>query len=137
MMPMETASLTIENFENYFNDIAELVFRYRNNLDQEPIIPSVGYPELYDAFVKELPYKGAAIEDLLTEVREKIVPNSSKVRHPRFLAWMNNAGCDAGFLGDMLNIGLNQNPFMYKAGPAVTVIEDIVIQWMGHCPTNC
>jgi aromatic-L-amino-acid/L-tryptophan decarboxylase len=129
---MNTANLTIANFEKYFNDIAELIFKYRNNLDQEPIIPSVGYPELYDIFNKELPHKGTAIEDLLTEVKEKIVPNSSKVGHPRFLAWMNNAGCDAGFLGDMLNIGLNQNPFMYKAGPAATVIEDIVVQWMGQ-----
>jgi len=128
---MNTENLTIENFENYFNDIAEIIFRYRDNLDQEPIIPSVGYSELYEAFNKELPYNGAAIEDLLTEVKEKIVPNSSKVGHPRFLAWMNNAGCDAGFLGDLINAGLNQNPFMYKAGPAATVIEDIVVQWMG------
>lgn len=129
---MNTENLTIENFENYFNNVAEIIFKYRNDLDQEPIIPPVSYPELYEAFNKELPFKGTAIEELLTEVKDKIVPNSSKVGHPRFLAWMNNAGCDAGFLGDLINMGLNQNPFMYKAGPAATVIEDIVVQWMGE-----
>lgn len=38
----------------------------------------------------------------------------------------------AGMLGEFLNIGLNQIPFMYKAGPAATVIEDVVIKWVGE-----
>lgn len=128
---MDNNNLNIENFEDYFRGISEIIFDYRNNLNQEPLIPSIGYSDLYKTFYEELPYHNVEMGKLLLEVKEKIVPNSSKVGHPRFLAWLNNAGCDAGFLGDLINTGLNQNPFMYKAGPAATVIEDIVVQWMG------
>jgi len=134
---MNTDSLTIENFEDYFRSISEIVFRYRDNLNQEPLLPSIGYSDLYQLLYEEMPYHGVAIEKLLIDVQDKIIPNSSKIGHPRFLAWMNNAGSDAGVLGDLINIGLNQVPFMYKAGPAATVIEDVVIQWMGQLFGYC
>jgi len=129
---MNTDNLIIENFEDYFRDISEIVFNYRDNLNQEPLIPSIGYSDLYKTLYEDIPYHGVEIEKLLIDVKDKIIPNSSKIGHPRFLAWMNNAGSDAGILGDLINTGLNQIPFMYKAGPAATVIEDIVIQWMGQ-----
>jgi aromatic-L-amino-acid/L-tryptophan decarboxylase len=128
---MNTDNLNIENFENYFRDISEIIFSYRDNLNQAPLIPSIRYPDLYTSLYEDIPYQGIEIEELLTEIKGKIIPNSSKVGHPLFLAWMNNAGSDAGMLGDLINTGLNQNSFMYKAGPAATVIEDIVVQWMG------
>jgi aromatic-L-amino-acid/L-tryptophan decarboxylase len=128
---MNTDNLNIENFEDYFRDISEVIFNYRDNLRQEPLIPSIEYSDLYKILHEDIPYHGVEIEKILADVKEKIVPNSTKIGHPRFLAWMNNSGSDAGFLGDLINTGLNQNPFMYKAGPAATVIEDIVIQWMG------
>lgn len=129
---MNSNNLNIENFEDYFRDISEIIFNYRDNLNQEPLIPSTSYSDLYKSLYEDVPYQGVEIENLLTVIKNKIIPNSSKVGHPRFLAWMNNAGSDAGFLGDLINTGLNQNPFMYKAGPAATVIEDIVIKWMGQ-----
>lgn len=128
---MDYSNLDIENFNNYLELVTETIIEYRDNLHQEPLVPGLSYPDLKSKLHEDLPYIGTSIEDVLTDFKEKVIPNSSKIGHPRFLAWMNNAGSDAGVLGEFLSIGLNQIPFMYKAGPAATVIEDLVIKWFG------
>lgn len=126
---MKVNDLTLDSFEEYFSEISDMIFNYRNNLYHDPVIPSIEYSNLKTLLMEDIPYNEMEIKNILLDIKDKIIPNSTKVGHPLFLAWMNNSGCDAGTLGDILTTGLNQVPFMYKAGPALTVIEDLVVNW--------
>jgi aromatic-L-amino-acid decarboxylase len=128
----KTNSLDLEDFEKHLNKVAEIACRYTNTISQNPVVPQTTYADLYTLLDEKLPRESTAIEQLFAEIDENVIPNCTKIGHPRFLAWLLTSPSPAGTLGEMLNVALNQIPTMYKSSPAATVIEDIVIKWFGE-----
>jgi aromatic-L-amino-acid decarboxylase len=125
-------NLDIDHLEEYLAAVCDLIVDYRERLAEDPVVPQIDYPHLFEQIHHTLPRTATPIEEVLEDVEQTIIPFCTKVGHPRFLAWMNNSSSAAGILGEILNVGLSQVPFMYKGGPAATVLEDIVVQWYGQ-----
>ncbi len=128
----KSSNLKIKDFDQYLYKICDLISEYQEGLINDPVVPQIDYNDLYGIIENKFPLEGTNIDQVLEDIKKTIIPNSSKVGHPRFLAWMNNSSSEAGVLGEILNIGLSQVPFTYKGGPAATVLEDIVIKWFGQ-----
>lgn len=122
-------NLDMEQLDDAFNAIQALILNYRHNLYDEPVYPELDYHDLQRQLTTDLPMTGTDYPDILSEIEQLVIPGCTKVGHPRFLAWMNNSSCDAGMLGEMLNIGLAQVPFTFKGGQSATIIEHLVGQW--------
>jgi aromatic-L-amino-acid decarboxylase len=125
-------NLEIKDFDKYLVKICDMISKYQEDLINDPVVPQISYDDLYKTIDNKFPIEETNIDQVLKDIKETIIPNSSKVGHPRFLAWMNNSSSEAGVLGEILNIGLSQVPFTFKGGPAVTVLEEIVIKWFGQ-----
>lgn len=111
------------------NEVTQLIDNYRVNLDGGDVIPDRPYEEVEELLKESLPKEGTSIPSVMDQIRRDYIPNCSKVGHPNFLAWMNNSSCDAGLLGEMINVGLAQVPFTFKGGKSATVIEHLVTEW--------
>lgn len=59
---------------------------YERNLATTPLIPSLSTEALTDLL--SIPDSGIGVDGVFASIREKIIPNSTAVAHPRFLAYV-------------------------------------------------
>lgn len=129
---MRQTSLDLDRFEEYLQEAVKIVADHIQNIAESPVIPEISPKELYAKIPHTLPMEGVGIEQTLAEFRETIVPYSTRIGHPRFLAWIVTSPAPAGTIGEILNIGLNQVPLAFKGSPSASITEDIVLQWFGQ-----
>lgn len=126
---MNTNSLDLENIELHLEKAIKVVGDYINNIGKDPVVPNISREDLTNLLLSEIPYEGMGIEEVMEDTKKNVIPYCSKIGSPRFLSWIITSPSPAGIIGEILNLGLSQAPFCFKAGPAATVLEDIVISW--------
>jgi len=122
-------NLDLDDFEDVIQGARDLTLSYRDKLSEDPVYPEIDYADVEAAFDEPPPDEGVGGRAILDVVEKKVIPGCTKVGHPRFLAWMNNSSCDAGVVGEMINIGLGQVPFTFKGGKSFTAIERTTGRW--------
>ncbi len=124
-----SGTLDIEDFEKYLISAFDIINGYILNINNCPVIPPGSYDDLRKSIYSDLPLQGENIGTLIDDIVENIVPYSTKIGHPCFLSWIITSPSPAGTLGELINVGLNQVPALYKGGKAATVLEDVVVRW--------
>ncbi|MCP4724891.1 MAG: amino acid decarboxylase, partial [bacterium] len=124
-----SGSLDIENLEHYIEKAAKIITGHIDNISRGPVMPPDSYEEVSQKIFSDLPLEGEDIDILIDEISSKIVPSCTKIGHPRFLSWIITSPAPAGTIGELINVGINQVPALYKGGKASTVLEEIVIKW--------
>ncbi|AHM57021.1 L-2,4-diaminobutyrate decarboxylase Ddc [Peptoclostridium acidaminophilum DSM 3953] len=122
--------LELEKMDIHIESVMELIKKYQSGISSGRVLPKASRREMEDLLFEEMPIQGKDAEAVIEEFADKIIPNSTKVGSARFLSWIITSPSQAGILGEMANIGLSQAPFLFKAGPAATVIEDMIINWI-------
>ncbi|MFV0421138.1 pyridoxal phosphate-dependent decarboxylase family protein [Oleidesulfovibrio sp.] len=122
-------TLDLDNLERHLQSAAKLIARRISNITSDPVKKDVTFEELASIIPSDFPTEGLGPQAVINEVAQHIEPYSTKIGHPRFLAWITTSPGPAGTLGDMLCTGLNQAPLTFKGGPAATVLEEIVLSW--------
>lgn len=122
--------LELEKMDLHIDSLMGLIKKYQSEISSGRVLPEASRSEMERIIFEEMPTAGKAPEAVIGEFAEKIIPNSTKVGSARFLSWIITSPSQAGILGEMANIGLSQAPFLFKAGPAATVIEDMAIGWI-------
>ena len=76
------------------------------------------------------PEQGEAVEDILRDFRDVIVPGVTHWNHPDFFAYFAVTGSGPGILGEMLAAALNTNAMLWRTGPAQTELEERTLDWL-------
>lgn len=122
--------LELKNFDEKLDQVCSVIKDYQKNISSGKVVPTTSRTEMENLLNESLPLNEMDLSDVLLEFKEKVIPNSTKIGSSKFLSWIITSPSQAGILGEIANIGLTQAPFVFKAGPAATVIEDMVIRWM-------
>ncbi|ABB37925.1 Aromatic-L-amino-acid decarboxylase [Oleidesulfovibrio alaskensis G20] len=122
-------TLDLDNLEQNLQQAAELIAGRIRAIACDPVKQNISFEELAAIIPCDLPDEGHGPEAVIGEVARHIEPYSTRIGHPRFLAWITTSPGPAGTIGDMLCTGLNQAPLSFKGGPAATVLEEIVLGW--------
>ncbi|KAG5472842.1 hypothetical protein LSCM4_02167 [Leishmania orientalis] len=69
---------------------------------------------------------------ILDEIQTHIVPGMTHWQHPDFYAWFPSQLSPAALLGDAIASGFNQPGFNWRASPAATELEMIVMDWLAR-----
>ena len=87
--------------------------------------------KVYKSFAKRLQDKGEEnIESTLNEIMEKIVPGMCHWSHPHNIAWFPCIHPRVTILGSMLEYSLNCVGFSWESSPALTEMEQLVLDWL-------
>jgi aromatic-L-amino-acid decarboxylase len=81
-------------------------------------------------FSEPLPRDRAAFDDVLREINEKVVANSTMSINPRFLAYFTGGANQAAIPAEMIAAALNQNTAKWHIAPSATELERQVIRWI-------
>jgi aromatic-L-amino-acid decarboxylase len=61
---------------------------YERSIPQRPIFPAIDHAVLSGLLRAPFPDKGIGVEGLFRMINEKILPNTTTLSHPRFLAFV-------------------------------------------------
>ncbi len=107
----------------------ELIAGHLRGIGDTPAVPQLTPEQLLETIPGDLPREELGVAQVLAETREKILPGLTRIGHPRFWPWILSSPSPAGTLGELINVGLNQTPGLFRASPVTTVLERVVTGW--------
>jgi len=124
-------NLTDENFREWAEEIISFVIKYDDSLPHQPVMTSNAPGKIFESFEGELSYSGQKnIKRLLQEVSEKIIPGMCHWSHPDNIAWFPNIQPRVTILASILENALNCIGFSWSSCPALTELEQVVLDWI-------
>jgi len=103
---------------------------YERSIPQRPIVPAIDREALSGLLTTPFPDQGIGVEGLFGVINQKILPNTTTLSHPRFLAFVAGPGNGIAPYAEAIAATVNQNCAVWLGGPAASVIEQSVVAWL-------
>jgi aromatic-L-amino-acid decarboxylase len=130
-------SLSDAEIERAGKLLVELLADYERSIRAASVVPALDDGVLTGLLSEPFPDHGVGVDGLFAQVREQVVPNSTVVSHPRFLAYVLGPPTGIGPFAEAIAATLNQNCNFAQLSPAACVIERAVVSWLASlfgCP---
>src|SRR5260370_40859890 len=104
------------------------------------VLPVLDRAALSELLTDPFPENGLGIEQMFRQVYEKVLPNSTAIAHPRFLAYVLGPPNGIAPFAEAISATLNQNCNFVQLSPPGSVIERKVISWLAQLfqyPASC
>ncbi|GMH02544.1 hypothetical protein Nepgr_004383 [Nepenthes gracilis] len=119
-----------EQLREYGHQMVDFVADYYKTIENFPVLSQVQPGYLCKLIPDSAPVHPESLEDVLDDVREKILPGVTHWQSPEYFAYFPSNSSTAGFLGEMLSAGINIVGFSWVTSPAATELEMIVLDWL-------
>ena len=104
---------------------------YERGLPTSHLLPDLDRPRLTELLNTPMPDKGIGVDGLFDEIVGTVLPNSTAVAHPRFLAYVLGPPNGIAPYAEAVAATINQNCNFWQLSPAASVIERSVLAWLG------
>ncbi|XP_056845490.1 phenylacetaldehyde synthase isoform X2 [Raphanus sativus] len=118
-----------EQLREYGHQMVDFIADYYKTIETFPVLSQVQPGYLHNLLPDSPPDQPETLEQVLDDVKEKILPGVTHWQSPSFFAYYPANSSVAGFLGEMLSAGLNIIGFSWVSSPAATELEMIVLDW--------
>lgn len=119
-----------DEFRAHGHELVEWIARYLETVRDRPVLPEVDPGEVIDALPAHGPEKGEPFSQILEDFNDAILPGSTLWNHPRFFSYFAVSATPPSMLAEFLSAALNQNGILWKSGPALTELEQVVLGWI-------
>src|SRR6185437_14133094 len=117
-------------FRNAGHHVVDLLAEYLEKIEERPVFPDVEPRTLAQLFDEPLPEAPRAIDQVLLELNEKLLPYCTHVGHPGYMGLITPSPNPVGVLGDFICSALNQNIGAYTIGPSAVAMERRTVRWL-------
>lgn len=109
---------------------ADLAADFLESLDERPVTPALGRDALLAALGGPLPEAGAPAMEVIEGLARDADAGVVGMAGPRFFGFVIGGSLPAALAADWLTSTWDQNAGLYVAGPAASVVEEIVGSWL-------
>jgi len=117
-------------FREVGHRVVDLLAEYFEHIEERPVFPDVEPRFLTNLFDEPLPETPSSVENVLSEIQEKLLPYCTHVGHPGYMGLITPSPNPIGVVADFLCSALNQNIGAYSIGPAGVAMERRTIRWL-------
>ena len=110
----------------------EWAARYLESVRELPVRARVAPGEIRARLPAEPPDRGEPFEAVLRDLDEILLPGVTHWQSPRFFAYYPTTGSEPGILAELLIATLNQVGFVWATSPALTELEEHVLDWLAQ-----
>lgn len=110
-------------------ELGEVLAGYEAELATRSVFPDIDRAAIRRILEEPFPEDGRPMRELLDEFRSIVIPNSTQIAHPRFLAYVLPSPNSVSPFADALASVLNQNCNLWTLSPAANAIEQKVLSW--------
>lgn len=119
-----------EEFRRQGHAAIDWIADYWESLDGLPVRSQVVPGEVRDLMPASAPEEGESFDALLTDLDRVVVPGLTHWQHPRYFAYFPANSTPASILGDLLSSGIGAQGMIWATSPAVTEVEQVVLDWL-------
>jgi aromatic-L-amino-acid decarboxylase len=110
----------------------EWAARYLESLRDLPVRAQVEPGAIRARLPAEPPERGEPFEAVLGDLDEILLPGITHWQSPRFFAYYPASASEPGILAELLIAALNQIGFVWASSPALTELEEHVLDWLAQ-----
>ena len=122
--------MTPEEFRVYGHQLIDWIADYRAHVAERPVMATTQPGAIRAQLPAHPPQEPEPFSSVLADLDQVVLPGLSHWQHPRYFAYFPSNGLLAGVLGDMASTGLGVLGLAWQSGPAITEIEDVVLDWV-------
>ena len=122
--------MDIESFRRDGHQLIDWIAEYLAHPERYPVLGHVKPGEVKASLPAEPPERPEALETILKDVEEIVVPGLTHWNHPGFFAYFGITGSGPGILGELLSSAFNVNAMLWRTSPAATELEELVLDWL-------
>src|SRR5918998_299091 len=127
-----TGHMSPEEFRRQGHAAIDWIADYWASLDDLPVRSQVAPGDVRRALPAAAPEQGEPFEALLSDLDEVVVPGLTHWQHPRYFAYFPANSSPAAILGDRLSSGIGAQGMIWATSPAVTEVEQVVLDWFAE-----
>jgi glutamate/tyrosine decarboxylase-like PLP-dependent enzyme len=109
---------------------ADLAADFLDSLDYRPVFPRVSPAELRRSLGGSFPDGPSDPQAVVESLAAAADPGIVAIPSGRYFGFVNGGGLPAALAADWLTSAWDQNAGLYVAGPAASVVEDVVREWV-------
>lgn len=126
------AHMSPEEFRKQGHAAIDWIADYWAGLDDLPVLSQVSPGDVRRTLPASPPETGEPFDALLADLDELVVPGLTHWQHPRFFAYFPANSSPAAILGDLISSGIGAQGMIWATSPAVTEIEQVVVDWLAQ-----
>ncbi len=119
-----------KEFQTFGHKVVDLLSEYLESIEDKPVFPNADPKFINGLFEGPLPDRPETFEELLQELREKLLPYCTHVGHPGYMGLITPSPNPVGIVGDFICSALNQNLGVYSIGPSAVAMERQTVRWL-------
>ena len=109
---------------------AGLAADFLESLDERPVVPRAGREELLASLGGPLPQRGLPASEVIDDLARDADPGVVAMAGPRYFGFVIGGSVPAALAADWLTSTWDQNAGLFAAGPAASVVEEVVGSWL-------
>jgi aromatic-L-amino-acid decarboxylase len=110
--------------------LVDFIADYRERLESFPVMSAIEPGSIRARLPREPPAEGGQLAEALASLDETVLPGITHWNHPSFFAYFPANTSFASVLADLLAAGLGAQGMSWQTSPAVTEIEEVVMEWL-------
>jgi aromatic-L-amino-acid/L-tryptophan decarboxylase len=126
------AHMTPDEFRRHGHQVIDWIADYWERMDDLPVRSQVAPGEVRSHLPEHPPEHAEDFGALLDDVDRVVVPGLTHWQHPRFFAYFPANSSPAAILGDLLSSGIGAQGMIWATSPAVTEVEQVVVDWLAQ-----
>ncbi len=110
----------------------EWAARYLERVGELPVLAQVQPGEIRARLPASPPETGEPFSAVLRDLDEVLLPGITHWQHPRFFGYFAVTASEPGILAELLAATLNSVAIMWRAAPASSELEELVLDWLAQ-----
>ncbi|WP_280950396.1 MULTISPECIES: aminotransferase class V-fold PLP-dependent enzyme [Rhodomicrobium] len=121
--------MTPEEFRRYGRELIDWLADFHANANALPVQARSKPGDVKSLLPASPPDDVEGFDDVIKDLDSVLLPHLTLWQHPRFFGYFPSNSLGAGVLGDLLSTGLGVLGLSWQASPAVTEVEEVVVDW--------
>jgi aromatic-L-amino-acid decarboxylase len=122
--------MTPDEFRRVGHELIDWIADYRNEIATRPVLSPSKPGALRAMLPNEPPRVAEPFSTIFEDLNRLILPNILNWQHPLFFGYFPANSELSSVLGDYLSTGLGVLGLSWQASPALTELEELVVDWM-------
>src|SRR6266508_2231983 len=119
-----------EEFRRFGHELIDWVAEYLEHVEDLPVLAQIEPGDLKAQLPVAPPEQGEAMEQIIAEFDNLIVPALTHWSHPSFFAYFATSTSAPGIFGELLSAAFDNKAMLWRTSPASTELEEVTLDWL-------
>jgi aromatic-L-amino-acid/L-tryptophan decarboxylase len=125
-----TSHMTPEEFRRYGHAVVDWIADYHSTIEDRPVLSTVDPGAIRKTLPDAPPEAGEGFDGLLADLERVVMPGITHWQHPSFFGFYPANSSGPAVLAELLSAGLGVQGMLWATSPAVTELEQHMLDWL-------